>query len=74
MYDGVYEPMVAAKVATKLEEEVMYDFSGRITTDETKVYGRPTTYRLDHPKNVLFVDETGCNTIMKQDGHVGGEL
>jgi hypothetical protein len=37
MYDGVYEAMVAAKVAVKLEEEVMYDVNGEITIDKTKM-------------------------------------
>jgi hypothetical protein len=27
-----------------------------------------------HPENVLFDDKTGCNTNMKGDWHVGGEL
>jgi hypothetical protein len=74
MYDGVYEAMVEAKVAVKLKEEIMYDINGEQTTDKTKMYGRPTTYHMVDPANVLFVDETGCNTNMKQDGHVGGEL
>jgi hypothetical protein len=74
MYDAVYDAMVEAKVAIKTEDEIMYDKNGDETTDKTKMVGRPTTYQLTHPENVLFVDETGCNTNMKQDGHVGGEL
>jgi hypothetical protein len=73
MYDGAYEGMVEAGVAVKLEEEVMYDKFGEITTDKSKRYGRPTKYKLTHPEEILFVDETGCNTNMREDGHVGGE-
>ncbi len=34
--------------------------------------GRPTKYNLLRPKWVVFVDETGCNTNQKDDGHVEG--
>jgi hypothetical protein len=36
--------------------------------------GRPSKFRLTSPENFLFVDETGCNTNMKDDGNVGGEM
>jgi Tc5 transposase DNA-binding domain len=75
MYNAVYHEMVVSGIAKETEEEViMYDVSGAVTTDKTKMYGRPTKYELTHPEELLFVDETGCNTNMKQDGHVGGEM
>jgi hypothetical protein len=54
--------------------KVMYNNMGEITTEKSEMVGRPTKYKLIHPDHILFVDETGCNTNMKQDGHVGGEL
>jgi hypothetical protein len=36
--------------------------------------GRPTQYLLTKPEFVLLVDETGCNTNQKDDGHVGGTI
>jgi hypothetical protein len=74
MYNAVYDEMVHAGIAEKVMEDVMYDVSGNITNDKTKMYGRPTKYILTRPEELLFVDETGCNTNMKQDGHVGGEM
>jgi hypothetical protein len=74
MYTGVYEAMVEAGVAEKLETEIMFDKNGEETQDKKHMVGRPTKFRLLHPESVLFVDETGCNTNMKGDGHVGGEL
>ncbi len=62
MYDNVYEAMVEAGVAEELPGEV-----------ESGV-GRPTKHNLLRPECVVFVDETGCNTNQKDDGHVGGEL
>ena len=74
MYEHVYEQMVAAKVAKKVDTSVMYDVDGNITRNEEEMVGRPTKYVLTHPENILFVDETGCNTNSKHDGRVGGEL
>jgi hypothetical protein len=62
MYDNVYEAMVEAGVAEELPEPVQLQS------------GRPTKYNLIRPECVVFVDETGCNTNQKDDGHVGGEL
>jgi hypothetical protein len=73
MYDAVYDCFVEAGAAELMEEEMMYDDQGNITDNVTKMYGRPTKYRMKHPENVVFVDETGCNTNQKDDGHIGGE-
>ena len=72
MYDAIYEKMVEANVAKKLDEEVMLDIDGNIVDDETKMYGRKTRYILTKPEMVLFVDETGCNTNQKDGSQVGG--
>ena len=31
------------------------------------------TYRVNHPEYMIFLDEVGNNTNMKDDGKVGGE-
>jgi hypothetical protein len=74
MYNGVYEAMVEAKIAETVTSEIMYDENGDETDDVTKMYGRPTKYKLTRPAKLLFVDETGCNTNQKDDGCNGGEL
>jgi hypothetical protein len=52
----------------------MYDEHGEITEDKEHMFGRPTKYKMLHPENLVFVDETGCNTNQKDDGHIGGEM
>jgi hypothetical protein len=74
MYNGVYKAMVKAGIAVQMDEEVMYDENGDITTDKEKMVGRPSKFQLTNPDYLLFVDETGCNTNMKDDGFVGGEM
>jgi hypothetical protein len=74
MYDGVYKSMVKAGVAVETAEEVMYDNRGNQVFEKEKMFGRPTKFKLTKPQNVIFVDETGCNTNQKTDGHIGGEL
>lgn len=74
MYIAVYEKMVEAKVAIKLEEEIMLDADGKEVFTKEEMVGRPTKYILTHPDQVLFVDETGCDTNQKSDKNVGGRL
>jgi hypothetical protein len=74
MYECIYESMVECGVAVKLDEEKMFDKNGNITEDPEEMYGRPSRYHLIHPERCLFVDETGCNTNQKDDGHQGGKL
>ena len=68
MYDHVYDAMVDAKVAEKLDEPAWLDLEGN-TVDEKDSVGRKSTHRLNHPQMAVVVDETGCNTSMKNDGN-----
>ena len=61
MYNCVYENMVEAGVAVKMDEAVDHGD------------GLRTHYALTKPEFVLFVDETGSNTNQLKDGRVGGE-
>jgi hypothetical protein len=72
MYNSVYEAMVEAGVAEKFDEEVWLDCHNQVTINQHEAIGRKTRYRLLKPERCVFVDETGCNTNMKTDGHVGG--
>jgi hypothetical protein len=74
MYDGVYNGMVRAGIPVKLEEEIMYNKIGEVSTNKEEMYGRPTKYKITNPEYLLFVDKTGCNTNMKVDGYAGGQL
>jgi hypothetical protein len=72
MYESVYESMVEAGVAIKHPEEVWLDKNNQITINQEEAVGRKTRYQLVKPERCVYVDETGCNTNMKNDGHVGG--
>ena len=73
IYDEVYEAMVDAGVAKKLEEPMWFDMEGN-TTKEENVFGkRKATHMLTRPDMVVFVDEVGCTTSQEGDGHVGGQ-
>ena len=53
---------VAVKI---IYQEIMYNETGAITSDRSKMVGRPTMYVLTNQERVVFVDETGCNTNFK---------
>lgn len=75
MYDCIYDRMVHAKVAVKLDDYVCYDKNGDEINEENPgtVFGRPTKYKITNPERILFVDECGSNTNQKSDGQVGGQ-
>jgi hypothetical protein len=74
MYDGVYCSTVSAGVAVETSEARMYNKNGERVLDECFMYGYPTKFKVIKLKNIIFVDETGCNTNQKSDGHITGEL
>ena len=73
MYDLVYNQMEHAGVLEKLESPQWMDIDGNIVMEEAEALGKKVEHRLKHPEYVLFVDEVGNNTNMKEDGRVGGE-
>ena len=56
-----------------LHDELFVAADGLCTVDETKGTGLPSRHALEHPDDVLVVDETGNNTNQKGDGPIGGE-
>jgi hypothetical protein len=59
MYKGVYSGMVNAGIAVELENEILYDNFGEITTDEKEIYRCLTHRKITHPEYLFLVDETG---------------
>jgi hypothetical protein len=74
VYDGVYSGMVSAGIAVEIDQEIMYDKNGEITTDESNIYGRPTKFKLTIPEYLHFVNKTGCNTNTKDDRYADSQL
>ena len=62
MYDDVYDSMVDAGVAIKLDQPLNHH-TGKLHVN----------YKLTHPEMCLVVDEVGANLNQKDDGHVGGQ-
>jgi len=69
MYKRTYAAMVKSSVAILLLEKQMVMLDGRITENKEESVGRETEFILTHPEYVLFIDEVGCNTLQKSDGH-----
>ena len=70
MYKCIYEEMVGAGVAKKLDVPVFMDADGN-EVDAKKAYGQKCTHKLVHPELCFLFDKTGDNTYMKGDGHIG---
>jgi hypothetical protein len=73
MYDDVYDALHDAGIAKKMNDTVMLDKKGNMVDKEEEMVGLPTKFIMEHPRNFIFMDETGCNTNQKTDGFVGGE-
>ncbi|KAI2501029.1 hypothetical protein MHU86_13441 [Fragilaria crotonensis] len=72
MYREVYEEMVKGGIATKQTDEIFLNRDGE-PTNENAASGLPTSYMMQHPDKIIFVDEVGSNTSTTKDGNVGGE-
>lgn len=73
MYYEVYEAMVSAGIASKLDAPVWFDKSGNIVEHEENGFGLQSKYYVLKPDKLLFVDEVGNNTSQAKDGNIGGE-
>ena len=72
MYHCIYDEMLLAGVAAKIEVPVYMDREGNpVSVDNA--YGRKCTHKLVRPDMCFVFDETGGNTCMKNDGHAGGK-
>jgi hypothetical protein len=86
MYDVIYDNMVNAGIASKLDQEVFMNADGMVVDNPAnnhnfdiipnspdRALGLPCNIKIIHPEYLLFFDETGCNTNQKKDGHNGGQ-
>ena len=63
--------MVDAGVEISIEE-VFTNKTGEIVSEGEK-YGRENNIKITYPKYICFMDETGCNTLQKKEGHNAGK-
>ncbi len=71
MYDIIYDKVVGAGFAEKLDTSVSMNQEGEVVEEFYK-FGRKVDTKLTHSEYCLFADKTRCNTSMKKDGHVAG--
>ena len=71
MYDVIYDEMVDARIAIKLDVPVFTDRHGN-EVDENNRFGLKQDIKITHPHYLIFADESGCNTNQKKDGQIGG--
>jgi hypothetical protein len=68
MYRLVYDEIVVAGVAEKLDAPVYCDrFNNIVDPESSDVVGSATNIRITDPSYIMFVDETGSSTNMKKD-------
>ena len=72
MYSLVYEAMEPAGVVTKLPVEEWQNERGECVSRDQAV-GEKVKYKITHPEHIIYVDEVGNNTCMKDDGSKGGQ-
>ena len=65
--------MKEAQILEALDEPVWMNREGDIVMSAKEAIGTKATYQVNHPEYMLFVDEVGNNTNMKDDGKVRGE-
>jgi len=73
MYETIEEELVAAGVATLLDEPVWMNTNGDIV-EEGDACGCKVTIDITKPDVCVVADEVGGNTSQKGDGLVGGQL
>ena len=73
MYNLVYDRMKESRILEALDEPVWMNSEGDIVISVEEAHGMKVTHRVKHPEYMIFVDEVGNNTNMKDDGKVGGE-
>jgi hypothetical protein len=73
MYNLVYEQMDQARVLEALEVPVWMNLAGEIVLLQKEAFGEKVCKIVKHADYLLFVDEVGNNTNMKEDGRIGGE-
>ena len=71
MYNLVYDRMKEARIIEDLDEPVWMNREGDIVMSAEDDLGMKFTHLVKHPDYMLFVDEVGNKTNMKDDGNVG---
>jgi hypothetical protein len=60
-------------VLEDLEKPVWMNLAGEIVSSEAEAFGEKVSQIIKHDDCVMFIDEVGNNTNMKDDGRIGGE-
>jgi hypothetical protein len=63
--------MYQAGLLEDLEEPVCMNLAGEIVSTAAEAFGEKVSQIIKHADYVMFVNEVGNNTDMKDDGHIG---
>ena len=69
MYNIMYDQMIKAKIAIKMDTPVCWERKGNEVSKSGK-YRSSNNMTITHPDYILFADKIGCNTSMKKDGNI----
>ena len=58
--------METASMKLKLDESTCMNRGVEVDKDESEEIGLKCTHKLIHPEYVLFLDEVGCNILIKK--------
>ena len=72
MYDLVYDRMEESRILEALDKLVWMNREDEIFMSAEEGLGINVTHRVKQPEYMLFLDEFGNNTNMKDDGNVRG--
>ena len=70
MYTLVYAVMEEARLLSKLDHSVWMNVAGNQVETEEEAVGQKVTHVVKHSQYMMFVDEVGNNTNMKDDGEI----
>ena len=73
MYVLVYQAMLEAGIAIRLMDDTWMDWQGNIVGTEEEAFGLACKFFLKHPEYLIFVDEVGNNTNMKDGKRYGSK-
>ena len=73
IYNLVYDQMKESWILEALDEPGCMNREGDIVMSADEALGMKVMHRVKNPEYMLFVDDVGNNTNIKDDGKVGGK-
>jgi hypothetical protein len=73
MYDVIYDNMLFTGISKELDSSILMDEKGyEVDFEDPKNVDISCDIKVLHTDLNLLVNEIGCNTNQRKDGHIGG--